>query len=514
MEGCLAWCTKHGIELSTDRFLDEGKSGYAGEHLGEKGQLRRFIDLVDAGKIEPGSYLIVESLDRLSRQNVWLAVPLFMNLIEKGIRIVTLMDDKVYTSAGGAQDLVLSIFVMIRAHEESATKASRAADKWQSVFKKARENGTPVGRRVSKWLMLEGDKYIVNEERAAIVRRVFDMCIRGHGLVAISQALNREGIPAFRDGTWCPSSVSDMLGNRAVLGEYQPKDGGPPIKHFFPQIVSDDTFHQAHAAWDTRRTGKVTRQAANFQLWQGVGVCAYCGAAMHSNRKHVMYLICSNKRKGLCDAKAIKMERSEAVFKQMLFALGTRVLVEDDTATTEKELTSVNGRLLELQALRDKHAQALEKFDAPDVIYGLLVKADQHVKDAEAKRDKLLATLATDRITNKGEFLAKLDLALVERNDRERANALLKHLKVVVHIGVGYLVTQAGICQTMLVDYAGKIGMMHLAPTGTNIEYSGPNGKTVEVPYEITEAYSGGANDIANQVLDLMKDSESRFLVT
>lgn len=488
MEGCLSWCAKHSVELSTDRFLDEGKSGYAGEHLGEKGQLKRFIDLVDAGKIEPGSYLIVESLDRLSRQNVWQALPLFMNLIEKGIRIVTLMDDKVYTSAGGAQDLILSIFVMIRAHEESATKASRAADKWQSVFKNAREKGMPVGKRVSKWLSLDGDKYVVNEERAAIVGRVFEMCIRGHGLVAITQTLNREGVPAFRDGTWCPSSISDMLKNRTVLGEYQPKDGEPPIERFFPQIISEDTYHQAHAAWEGRRRGKVTKQSAYYQLWQGVGVCANCGAPMHSSMKHVLYLLCSNKRKGLCDAPAHKMERSEAVFKQMLVQLGTRTLVEDDTASLQKELATVNGKLLELRALQERHTAALQKFDASTAIYGLVVKAEQDIKVQEARRDVLLATLAADRVMDKSAFLAKLDLVLVERDDRERANALLKHLKVVVHIGKGYFVTQADIGQMVFAHDKGKIGFLGLDDAGE---------------------YAGEANMVAEQLLGMMERGQA-----
>jgi DNA invertase Pin-like site-specific DNA recombinase len=89
------------VTLAEDIFLDDGRSGYTGEHLGEEGQLRRFIDLVDAGRIEPGSYLIVNSLDRLTRQSVWDALPRFMSLIERGIRIVRLMDNKMYTREGG-----------------------------------------------------------------------------------------------------------------------------------------------------------------------------------------------------------------------------------------------------------------------------------------------------------------------------------------------------------------------------------------------------------------------------
>jgi DNA invertase Pin-like site-specific DNA recombinase len=64
------WCADHKVIPSDDTFLDEGKSGYTGDHVGPKGQLRRFLDLVEAGKIPQGSYLVVESLDRLGRDNV------------------------------------------------------------------------------------------------------------------------------------------------------------------------------------------------------------------------------------------------------------------------------------------------------------------------------------------------------------------------------------------------------------------------------------------------------------
>ena len=56
----------------------------------------RFLEAVRVGSVKRGSYLIVESLDRLSREQVLTAQSLFLSIIQAGINLVTLMDGKVY----------------------------------------------------------------------------------------------------------------------------------------------------------------------------------------------------------------------------------------------------------------------------------------------------------------------------------------------------------------------------------------------------------------------------------
>jgi len=76
MEACERYCKEHGLRLATEAeysFFDEGRSAYTGDHVSEKGQLARFLRMVEEGKIERDSYLLVESLDRLSRELVRIA---------------------------------------------------------------------------------------------------------------------------------------------------------------------------------------------------------------------------------------------------------------------------------------------------------------------------------------------------------------------------------------------------------------------------------------------------------
>lgn len=73
------------IELDTSLSLrDAGTSAYKGLHA-KKGALGVFIRLVDDGKIEKGSYLLVEHFDRLSREEILKAQTQFLQLINEDI---------------------------------------------------------------------------------------------------------------------------------------------------------------------------------------------------------------------------------------------------------------------------------------------------------------------------------------------------------------------------------------------------------------------------------------------
>ncbi|OIN72659.1 hypothetical protein BL248_15695 [Ralstonia solanacearum] len=103
-----------------------------------RGALGGFLEAINRGRIAVGSYLLVESLDRLSRAQVLDALKVFISILEKGITIVTLADGMVYnTESVGSNfgSLMFSITIMARAHEESATKSRRLKAAWTSKRK-------------------------------------------------------------------------------------------------------------------------------------------------------------------------------------------------------------------------------------------------------------------------------------------------------------------------------------------------------------------------------------------
>ena len=91
LEASRAYAEAHDMVLD-DSLRDIGISAFKGKNATE-GALKKFIELVEAGRIEKGSILILESLDRLSRQQVFSALGLFSSILSAGIEIVTLADN-------------------------------------------------------------------------------------------------------------------------------------------------------------------------------------------------------------------------------------------------------------------------------------------------------------------------------------------------------------------------------------------------------------------------------------
>jgi DNA invertase Pin-like site-specific DNA recombinase len=456
-EACETWCAKHGVTLSDDTFLDEGKSGYTGDHVGPKGQLRRFLDLVEAGKIPQGSFLVVESLDRLGRDNVNTALERFLGILNAGVNIVTLMDnEKIYPArATTAADLIMSVLVIARANEESATKGKRSKDNWQAAFELARGvEKRPVGRQVAFWLEVaeldeldaRGKKkreFRERPEHVATIKRIFDECIAGHGLVVTAKRLNADNAKAHRAESWGPSSVKDVLGNRCVLGEWEPKDGGGVIEDYFPQIIPPATWELAHAAMAKRRKGDYTRQASDFQVWTQVGYCAVCGATMNRISKGVgsgryRYMACSAKRRGLCKASfAVRADKSEEVFKELLVKVGALGLIQSDAAAITDGMALVDAALYKEQTIRAGHMKKLAEHEGMDFLYELVATADRNIKRLKAEREELEAKHAEQAASQSDKAWLLANIPLTDRDDRQRANALLCRLGVTVRIAGG-----------------------------------------------------------------------------
>src|SRR4051794_5242523 len=64
-----AYCRRHGWTLSDKTFEDLGVSAFHGKNA-LVGNLGEFLRAVQSGTVPPGSVLVVESLDRISRQGI------------------------------------------------------------------------------------------------------------------------------------------------------------------------------------------------------------------------------------------------------------------------------------------------------------------------------------------------------------------------------------------------------------------------------------------------------------
>jgi len=178
-------------------FKDLGISGYKGTNRID-GALNKFMELVDKGEIPKGSVLIVEHLDRLSRDKLLNALDLFTDIIRKGIKIVTLQDEMEYdtnTINKYPQLLGSSIGLMGAAHKESLKKSKRIREALQEKREKLRKKELKrYSAKCPLWLKLSDDKtkFVPIPEACEVINLIFKKKLEGKGSYKIEKELNSD----------------------------------------------------------------------------------------------------------------------------------------------------------------------------------------------------------------------------------------------------------------------------------------------------------------------------------
>jgi len=466
------YAAQHGLVLDAGlSFRDLGMSAFHGRNARE-GALRAFLDAVELGLVPRGSHLLVESLDRLSRDRVLLAQSLFLRIVEAGITIVTLIDERSYSAESlnrSPMDLIVSLVCMMRANEESVTKSARLRAAWT---RKRAELGTkPAMGRCPGWLRLDktAGRFVEREREADVIRRIYAEAAAGLGQYAIARKLNAEAVPMFNSGNqrgkaWGPKYIRTLLTAPAVRGTYIPCITGrdahgrlllqpqAPVEGYYPAVVDPATCEAVAHAQEARRRafpgarasadlsatpGRLGRVAPVANLLAGLGRCPLCGCTMQLQRGETgrtdwRYLTCSRGYIGAgCERRHIRYSGIEAVLSkgidQLVRYCPTQIL---DPAVKKQRLKQVRSRLAELRFRR----MALEA-DAP-LLLALKARSLSVIAEVEAEEQALVAERRRMRPGTAGwldvTLRARLEqlraLALSEPLDPPLVNAALKSL--------------------------------------------------------------------------------------
>ncbi|MDP2245236.1 recombinase family protein [Pseudomonas sp.] len=517
-EAAIRYCEVEGLELVSTKdyqFLDSGRSAYTAKHLDDTGQLARFLSYVNDGTIPSGSFLIIESLDRLSREKVKDALPRFLDLLNKGIQIYTSADGKLYTQDYNELDLIISIVHMSRAHSESSIKGMRVSKAWKKKQADAREYKKPLGAACPYWIEYDNGVYKAIAERVETIEKIFYLAPAGYGQKAIAKILNKENIPVFgsatrnKSGKWGSSSTSKILSNRALLGEYQPTnliDGirlpsGEPILDFFPVVISESVFYAAQLARDERNIYKSTRQTKEFNVWQGVAKCAICGQSMHlvnkgKKPKGGKYLRCYGAAKGTCENKQVRLERSEKVFIEILAKVDSLSLVQDAQGKLKSELNVVNAKISEVSEKLSELSSQVLSFGTklPGTLVAIIGKLEDQLDILKSEKNTLMTDLQREKVINKDEFFERLDMASYE--GRARANSLIKNLSIRVNFDVGSRFNQSYV---VVVDGVEEFSVDH---DGDEFRFYSYNRKSLDLVE--SQGDGGIASIMSGAILDLI----------
>lgn len=406
---------------------DIGVSAYTRANIaaGGTGKLRLFVDEVEAGRIAPGSYLLVESLDRVSRADINIAQELLLRLVNNGIIVRSIADKQTYSATSEPMQFIISIVYLMRAHEESVIKADRLRKTW--IRKRADIGNRKLTARIPSWLKVDGNGFSLHEQRAAIVVRIFTQLSHGMGRDAIARELNRDGVPTWGKGReWYGGVVQKITDTRSVLGEFRPHrmeptivkgivvgkrvPAGDVIPDYYPAVIDQELWDAARLKADKKRLGKAPnaggRQGTRISnLFGMVATCAECGAPMNyrdRGKRSTVVLVCSSNRAGTCpnDVRIPYRETEDGVLTWFLHL----DLEKEDAG----EMQRLEQSLREALALRDglqAEAETLMRGFARDDRFAapVIERIRGEVIAAEAAIAETSATLATLRQSGNGD---------------------------------------------------------------------------------------------------------------
>jgi DNA invertase Pin-like site-specific DNA recombinase len=406
-EAAARWCQEHGVRLDTaTTFRDLGKSAYLGEHRKnpDRHALAAFLKLVEDGEVPRGSYLIIENLDRLSREHIQPALLLALNLLQAGVRVVQLKPvEMVFDDRSDTLPVMMMMMELSRGHGESAIKSERIGAAWAQKRKAARDSGAVLTRSLPAWVEVRGGKLHLIPSRAAAVEKIFALAAAGYGHQSILRQLAADKVPPFgRSGRWTRPYVSKLLHDRRVLGECQPRrrDGTPegaPIPGYFPAAVPEALYDVARAGAAQRRTKRgrlgtfvnvfagLMRDARDGEpYWRGMTT-----AGRGPQRPRAGYMVLRSR--GSMESRGAAHTFSFLVFERALLSLLAEVDPRDVLGREE-------GRE-EVLALSTEYAQVEAQIAQLEVelLKGDIAAVARVLREREARKRELAGHLAEAR---------------------------------------------------------------------------------------------------------------------
>jgi DNA invertase Pin-like site-specific DNA recombinase len=435
------YAERRELDLDTEfTFRDLGVSAYTGQNA-NKGALWLFRRAVEDGEVPAGSYLLIENFDRLSRMEPWDAIPIFQEIINNGITIVTLQDGQEWNREGIRENpyrLFAALSVMIRAHEESNTKGLRIRavnDKKRSQAAK----GKPFTTKRPGWLDWNKDtkQFEVIPERAKIVQEIYETADQGRSYHRIAQIFNERGEPTWGNSAhWHGSYVRKVLTTSAVVGTWTPHvipkvTSGPPkripqapIENYFPTVVERELYERVTARLKSTAARGRNAGAAPKSIFAGLMKCGHCGATVtRVNKGEHVYLLCTKAHaKAGCRYQTVRYADTEERFCEYADWLIDHAPRGRDTSEIEQQIEYWENTVFACEdeakdlaelAREERSAGARRAWQEAEKNHA---RAQEQLKKHIADRDRLTSKTVTRKLEAIRTALTRKPLDVVEAN--------------------------------------------------------------------------------------------------
>lgn len=277
-QGIQSYCKNNHIDLLEDHIIQEHNVSGFNTPLEQRKGLNKIEQLANEHKID---LLIVFNQDRLARKTE--IITYIEKLTKLGVLIVSTTEGIINDTSNETSDLIYMIKAWVSKFESSKT-SKRVRSGKLSASKQGRYNGGVVLLGYKR----QGNKLVIDQEKAPIIQNMFQKYIQGGSKLAL-EYLESVGIKKVHQ------SLLALIKNKQYKGYqnhgykyYEKQDrlsDYEEIMFYNPelQIVSEEVWNRANELREARKTN---RRGCNVltnrtdKLLEGICYCGTCGGKL------------------------------------------------------------------------------------------------------------------------------------------------------------------------------------------------------------------------------------------
>ena len=386
-------------------FVDDGFSGTNFN----RPSWNDLIALVEENKV---GTIIVKDMSRLGRDYLKVGFYTEILFVEKNIRFIAI-NNGIDSANQTDSDFTPFLNIINEWYAKDTSKKIRA------VMKAKGESGKHLTTRPPFGYMKSPDdktKWIVDDEAAQIVKKIFALCLEGYGTSQIARILQDEKIltpfsywnskgQAFKSSenpyNWSADTIAGIIEKKEYLGhtvnfktykqsyKSKKKCTNPEEKHLIFEntheaIIDVDTWERVQ---ELRKNKRRPTRTGKSNMFSGIAYCADCGQKLYyctskyfeSRQDH---FVCSTSRKGKenCSTHFIRATILEqGVLAHLKYVIGT-------VASYENQFRKVLGAKQKAEVKKELNAKKK-----------LLAKSESRIKEL----DVLFQRIYEDNVSKK-----------------------------------------------------------------------------------------------------------------
>ncbi|MET2898078.1 recombinase family protein [Vibrio rotiferianus] len=290
------YADKNNLELDESSFSDLGISGW--NSSSKRQGLEDMFTAIDSGAIPRDSHIVIEAIDRLSRQPIKETNKMIYRIIESGVKLYIAADNILLdeTSINDISNVLILAIKCDLAFQESQQKSDRI----RKTFKNTRDNSLIKPKKCPFWLEFNGTEYVFSDKKW-ILDLILEMK-QTLSLNEIARQLNHRDIPTRTGAKWKHTTIGQILRHEALYGCWRDKDDTLHLD-YYPAVMTLDEFTQLNPR--QRAKGKVSRD----NHFRALLKCT-CGSSIIKRRNGKWnYFHCSDaKTLKTCNARPIRAE--------------------------------------------------------------------------------------------------------------------------------------------------------------------------------------------------------------